>query len=165
MELAQAQERKTGATGADGAQVSTLRHKLRVVNAELDELRVLKKKEENRSKLAEKQRAELNVRDMWFIRLRSQLCRIDTDFLTLCSQALEDSVSKLKQNKVQLMRRQKEAAARHREYVEQKRREIEALRRSDRCLQNRVNRLQADGRAQKVRIGLLLSHGCTWKPL
>jgi len=61
LELAQAQEKRAGNNQADAAQLSSLKQKLRLVNAELDELRVLKKKEENRSKLAEKQRAELTV--------------------------------------------------------------------------------------------------------
>jgi hypothetical protein len=65
-------------------------------------------------------------------------------------QALEENLGKLKVTKAQLMKRQREAAKRHEQLIQQKRREVEALRKADRTLQKKMGRLQLENRSHKV---------------
>jgi DNA repair exonuclease SbcCD ATPase subunit len=58
--------------------------------------------------------------------------------------ALEVKIGQLKQGKVALMKKQKEAAARHREYTETKTREILALKRKERTTDKRLSKLQTE---------------------
>lgn len=63
----------------------------------------------------------------------------------------------LKQKKVQMIRKQKEEAARHRESLEQKRRMLEALSRNDRKLKIKMGQLERQNKMKEVREGLARS--------
>ena len=71
-------------------------------------------------------------------------------WMMLNGQTLEENLSKLKQTKAQLMKKQRDAQKKHEEVIQQKRREVEALRKSDRSLQKRIGRLQLENRGHKV---------------
>jgi len=62
---------------------------------------------------------------------------------------LERKITDLKSGRARLIKKQKEAATRHREYTEAKTREIMALKRKDRKNEQSVSRLQAEIQMQK----------------
>jgi len=62
---------------------------------------------------------------------------------------LERKISDLKAGKVKLIKKQKESAARHREYTESKTREIMALKRTNRNNEQRMSKLQTEVQRQK----------------
>ena len=57
---------------------------------------------------------------------------------------MEHKIAELKAGRAQLMKKQKEAAARHRELTEKKTREITALKRKDRNTERQLTKLQSD---------------------
>ena len=64
--------------------------------------------------------------------------------------SLENKISHLKQGKAALMRKQKEAAAKHREFMETKAREIQALKRKERKTGKQLTKLEAECRQYKA---------------
>ena len=63
--------------------------------------------------------------------------------------ALERKIAELKQGRVALIKKQKEAAARHKEYTDAKTREIAALKRKERKTEKRVSKLQTEIQVHK----------------
>ena len=66
--------------------------------------------------------------------------------------ALERKITELKQGRVALMKKQKEAAARHKEYTDTKTREILALKRKERNTEKQLSKLQNEKRNQKINL-------------
>ena len=66
--------------------------------------------------------------------------------------ALERKITELKQGRVVLMKKQKEAAARHKEYTDAKTREILALKRKERNNEKQMSKLQNEKRNQKANL-------------
>jgi hypothetical protein len=65
------------------------------------------------------------------------------------SKVLERKIVELKKAKVTMIKKQKESAARHREYTESKTREIMALKRKERSADQKVSKLEAEIRMHK----------------
>ena len=64
--------------------------------------------------------------------------------------ALERKIMELKQGKVNLVRKQREAAAKHKEYTEAKTREIQILKRKERKTGHQMSKLQAECQKYKA---------------
>jgi Kinesin motor domain len=74
-------------------------------------------------------------------RKHREMCRKAEQEAQKCK-ALERKISELKHGKVALIRKQKESAAKHKQYTEAKAREISALRRKERKTEKHVSNLQ-----------------------
>lgn len=66
--------------------------------------------------------------------------------------ALERKISDLKQGKVALMKKQREAAARHRNFMDAKTREIHALKKKERKVGQKVSKLEAECHKYKTNL-------------
>ncbi len=66
--------------------------------------------------------------------------------------ALENKINTLKQGRVTLLKKQKEAAAKHREFTDMKKREIIALKRKDKKIGQKMTKLEAECKKHKVNL-------------
>ena len=66
--------------------------------------------------------------------------------------ALENKISILKQGRVTLLKKQKEAAAKHREFTDTKKREIIALKRKDKKVGQKMTKLEAECKKHKANL-------------
>mmetsp|Transcript_25800 Transcript_25800/g.36960 ORF Transcript_25800/g.36960 Transcript_25800/m.36960 type:complete len:1498 (+) Transcript_25800:1-4494(+) len=65
---------------------------------------------------------------------------------------LERKITELKQSKVNLIRKQREAASKHKEFTEQKTREIQALKKSERKNKQQLSKLEVECRHHKINL-------------
>lgn len=84
-------------------------------------------------------------------RKHRQMCRKAEQEAQRCK-ALERKIAELNRGRVALIKKQKEAAAKHREYTDSKTREIAALKRKERNTEKRVSKLQSEIQIHKTNL-------------